>query len=135
MNLPAQMDFKKTAQESIQKSLSMISLVFSVFKVKPTTKPIQSSQNCALKAPTGFVGHDQALWGSSWPEPYHGGLSPALPPHHVRLSDHVLDGLHSDTSLTCWLELRPGSSPGHCLIVWTHGWTRPPSPACPAHFT
>lgn len=39
------MDVKNPAQESIQKSLGMISLVFSVFKVtvKPTAKPIQSS--------------------------------------------------------------------------------------------
>lgn len=39
-------------------------------------------------------------------------------------------GLH-----TMWLELRAGSSPGHCLILWTRVWTRPPTPACPAHFT
>lgn len=68
------MGVKNSAQESIQKSLGMISLVFSVFKfkLKPTTKPIQILlELCALKAPKGSGGHDQAFWGSSWPEPHH----------------------------------------------------------------
>lgn len=64
------MDVKNPAQENIQKSLGIISLVFSVFKfkIKQTTKPIHSSWNCvpwrhrwALAAMTKLCGDHHSL--------------------------------------------------------------------------
>lgn len=118
------MGVKNSVRKAFRKSLGMISLVFSVFKfkIKLTTKPFNPP---GILCPEGTDGQWWP-WPSSlgiilaWATPWV-QLSPALLAHQGCLSGCALHGLNSDMSLMC-LELRPGSSPGHCLVLWTHSW-------------